>query len=363
MGEPVPYGESSSTLYRAARRRRRRERRGARGRGTGDGDGGRGRRPRWGRRIAVLVLALVVLVAAWAVVTYFWAGSRLKETGALADYAGRPEDGTGTNWLIIGSDTRSDLSREERKKLHVGGGGERNTDTVMLLHYGAAGPYLVSLPRDSYVTIAGHGRGKINSAYATGGPKLLTRTVEQATGLRVDHYAEVDFLGFTRIVDALDGVRICLDEPLRDEKSGADMKAGCQTLDGRRALAFVRARYSDPEGDLGRVKRQRQLLSALVQEGTGAPVVLNPFRLYPFLGSALDSVTVDKGTGVLSLGRMAWKVRGLTGGDGGTTTVPLANPGLSVPGAGDVVVWDAARARELFEQLRRDVPITATKVK
>ena len=162
---------------------------------------------------------------------------------------------------------------------------------------------------------------------------------------------------------ALDGVRICLEEPLRDKKAGADLRAGCQTLDGRQALAFVRARYSDPKGDLGRVERQRKLLSALVREGTGAGVVLNPFRLYPFLGAALDAVTVDRGTGVLSLTRMAWQVRGLTGGKGGTTTVPVTNAGLSVPGAGDVVVWDPAGARELFDQLRRDVPITATKVK
>lgn len=361
MGEPVPYGESSSTLYRAARGRRGKWRkRGWRG------DGGkRSRRPRrrgWRGLLLTLLVVLVVLVAA-AVGTYVWAGSRVKKTEALADYAGRPGDGKGTSWLIIGSDTRSDLTREERQNLHVGGGGQRNTDTVMVLHYGASGPYLVSIPRDSYVTVPGHGQGKINSAYALGGPKLLTRTVEQATGLRLDHYAEIDFLGFTRVVDALDGVRICLDKPLRDEKSGADLDAGCQNLDGRQALAFVRARYSDPEGDLGRVKRQRQLLSALVEKGTSAPVVLNPFRLYPFLGAALDAVTVDKGTGVPSLTRMAWKVRGLTGGKGGTTTVPVTNTGLSVPGAGDVVVWDRAAARELFDQLRRDVPITATKVK
>lgn len=346
MGEPVPYGESSSTLYRAAPGRRRR----------------RPRRP-WRRNLLLALLVVLVVLIGAVVGTYVWAGSRVKETEALADYPGRPGRGKGTNWLIIGSDTRSDLSRKERQDLHVGGGGQRNTDTVMLLHYGASGPYLVSLPRDSYVAVPGHGRGKINSAYALGGPELLTRTVEQATGLRLDHYAEVDFLGFTHVVDALDGVRICLDKPLRDEKSGADLDAGCQRLDGRRALAFVRARYSDPEGDLGRVKRQRQLLSALVREGTGASVVLNPFRLYPFLGSALDAVTVDKGTGVLSLTRMAWKVRGLTGGEGGTTTVPVTNPGLSVPGAGDVVVWDPTGARELFDQLRRDVPITATKVK
>ncbi|NSC22143.1 LytR family transcriptional regulator [Streptomyces albus subsp. chlorinus] len=336
----------------------------------GESGGGTLRRaggPRPGRRwpkVAVLVLVVLFLLVAAAVsATYLWAGTRLQQTDALADYPGRPPRGKGTNWLIIGSDTRADLSRAQREKLHVGGGGQRNTDTVMLLHYGDAGPYLVSLPRDSYVAVPGHGKGKLNAAYARGGPKLLTRTVEQATGLRLDHYAEIDFLGFTHLVDALDGVRVCLRKPLRDTKAGADLPAGCRTLDGEEALAFVRARYSDPEGDLGRVRRQRQLLSALVREGTEAPVVADPFRFYPFLGSALDAVTVDRMSSVGSLTRMGWEIRGLTRGHGGTATVPVANPGLSVPGAGSVVTWDPSGSRVLFDQLRQDVPITATAVK
>ena len=345
-------GESTGTLYRAGRPWRGRK-----------GGGWRRAVVRAGLVVLLVVLALVLVLAAVLGGTYLWADGRLRGTAALAGYPGRPEAGRGTNWLIVGSDTRSDLTGKEREELHVGGGGQRNTDTVMVLHHGNAGPYLVSIPRDSYVPVPGHGRGKVNSAYALGGPKLLSRTVEQATGLRLDHYAEIDFLGFTHVVDALDGVRVCLDKPLRDEKAGAKLRAGCRTLDGRQALAFVRARYSDPEGDLGRVKRQRALLSALVREGTGASSVLDPFRLYPFLGAALDAVTVDHGSGVMSLTRMAWKVRGLTGGTGGTATVPVKNAGLSVPGVGDVVAWDTPGARELFHQLRRDVPITATTVK
>ncbi|MGW8374568.1 LCP family protein [Streptomyces sp. ODS28] len=336
---------SSTTLYRSASRRR----------GDGRGRGGGGRTL---RRALAAFLALVVLVA---VGTYVWAEQRLRETPALSDYAGRPEPGEGTNWLVIGTDSRSDLSKEQRQQLHVGGADERNTDTMMVLHYGSSGPYLVSLPRDSYVSIPGHGKNKINSAYAQGGAKLLTRTVEQATGLRLDHYAEVDFLGFTGIVDALGGVRVCLDAALHDEKAGADLEKGCQTLDGKQALAFARARYSDPQGDLGRVKRQQKLLGAIASQATSPGTLLNPFRFYPFTGAALDATTVDDGSGVPSLTWMAWKVRGLTAGHGGTTTVPVANGGLSLPGIGDVVVWDDAGARELFDQLRRDVPITATR--
>lgn len=354
MSDQLPP-PSNSTLYRAERH--------FRGRKRGPGRNARRpgpRRPGRLRRTALLVAALVVIVSAG---TYAWAEHRLKETPALADYAGRPESGRGTNWLVIGTDSRADLTPEQREELHVGGADERNTDTMMVLHYGSSGPYLVSLPRDSYVPVPGHGRAKLNSAYASGGPKLLTRTVEETTGLRLDHYAEVDFLGFTGIVDALGGVRICLDKPLHDEKSGADLDAGCQKLDGNQALAFARARYSDPEGDLGRVKRQQKLLGAIAKQATSPSVLLNPFRFYPFTGAALDAATVDEGTGVPSLTWMAWKVRGLTKGDGGTTTVPVANSALSVPGTGDVVLWDRDRARELFEQLGRDVPITATQVK
>ncbi|GAB2831046.1 LCP family protein [Streptomyces daliensis] len=354
-GGPLPP-QSSSTLYRAAPRWHRRGHAPEPGRQRGG--------PRRAlRRACLVVLVLAVLLAAVVGATWIWAGTQLRETAAFAGDDVRSEAGEGTNWLVIGTDTRSDLSADEREELHVGGAGERNTDTMMLLHYGDAGPYLVSIPRDSYVTVPGHGKAKINSAYALGGPKLLTRTVEAATGLRLDHYAEVDFHGFVGVVDALDGVEICLDAPLKDEKAGADLRAGCQTLDGRQALAFVRARYSDPEGDLGRVRRQRQLLSALVHEATGPATLLNPFRLHGFLDATLEALTVDNGTGVPSLTRMAWEIRGLTGGDGGTATVPVTNAGLSVPGAGDVVVWDRSRAGELFDQLRRDVPITATEVK
>ncbi|NLU70890.1 LCP family protein [Streptomyces sp. HNM0574] len=360
-GGPLPP-ESSSTLYRAGGRRGSR-----RPRGAWPGWSARERvvRPRgyaW-RRVKVIALVLAVLAVLDVAGTYLWAQGRLRQTAAMPEDEGRPEPGEGTNWLVIGTDTRSGLTKRERDELHVGGADERNTDTMMLLHHGEAGPYLVSLPRDSYVDVPGRGRAKLNSAYATGGPRLLTRTVEQATGLRVDHYAEVDFLGFVDIVDAMGGVDLCLDEPLRDEKAGADLDAGCQELDGKQALGFVRARYTDAAGDLGRVRRQQQLLAAMVREATGPGALLNPFAFFSLAGSVLDAVTVDNGTGVLSLTWMAWQVRGLTGGDGGTTTVPVADAGLDVAGMGDVVLWDSARARALFDQLRRDVPITATRVR
>ncbi|GFH63936.1 hypothetical protein Srut_04500 [Streptomyces rutgersensis] len=199
------------------------------------------------------VVALAVVVAGAGTALYLWADGRLRSTEAFGEYPGRPKAGRGTDWLLIGSDSRATLTPEQRRELHVGSNEVRSTDTLMIVHQGGHGTTTVSLPRDSYVAIPGHGRGKINSAFALGGPKLLTRTVEQATGLRLDHFAEVDFLGFVDVVDALGGVRVRVPAGgLRDERSGAGFAAGCQEMDGVQALAYVRARYSDPEGDLGR---------------------------------------------------------------------------------------------------------------
>ncbi|MEV0602981.1 LCP family protein [Streptomyces sp. NPDC050315] len=311
----------------------------------------------WPRRIALLVTVLVLLALALAAALFFWAGGQLRQMDALSGYSDRPAAGKGTNWLLVGSDSRRDLTARQQQELHVGHDAVRNTDTVMLLHYGDSGPYLVSLPRDSYVAVPGHGKNKINAAYGLGGPKLLSRTVEQATGLRVDHYAEVDFIGLVRVVDALGGVRLCLDAPLKDEKSGADFPAGCSQMNGTQALAYVRARYSDPKGDLGRVQRQRQLISAVSEKMLGPGTLLNPFRTVPALDAALAAVRVDGRTGVVDLTQMGLSMKQVANGSGTATTVPVTGPGTVVAGAGDVLVWDAERARRLFRALRTDEPI------
>src|SRR6202012_2658863 len=122
---------------------------------------------------------------------------------------------------------------------------------------------MVSLPRDSYVPIPGYGRDKINAAFAMGGARLLVQTVEQATGLRLDHYVEVGFSGFAAVVDALGGVTLCPGAPIDDPLAGIDLPAGCQKLDGRDALGYVRSRAT-PRADLDRMVNQRQFMSALL---------------------------------------------------------------------------------------------------
>ncbi|MFI9049155.1 LCP family protein [Streptomyces sp. NPDC053427] len=300
---------------------------------------------------------MLVLVVACGAALYGYASERVRHVAALADYPGRPPAGKGTNWLLVGSDSRAGLTSRQREDLHVGNDRVRNTDTIMVLHSGRHGPYLVSLPRDSYVPVPGHGRAKINEAYADGGPRLLTRTVERATGLRIDRYAEVSFLGVVRLVDAVGGVRLCLPEPLRDTRAGADFAAGCHRMDGRQALAFVRARYADPQGDLGRVKRQRRLIGAVADKMLGPGVLWNPFRLVPVLGAALASLAVDDASGTPELLAMARSMKEVAGGGGATVTVPVASPGVSMGEAGDVLLWDANGARRLFGALRVDAVI------
>lgn len=309
-------------------------------------------RRRWGRRVLIALLVLLLLLVG----TYFYLDSRLNRIDVFTDYAGRPADTPGTNWLIVGSDSRAGLTKAQRKEFHTGYAAGRRTDTMMLLHTGAHGPTLVSLPRDSYVPIPGHGRNKLNAAFSFGGPKLLVRTVESVTGIRIDHYAEIGFGGFVGMTDAVGGVRVCLPAPIKDKDAGIDLPAGCQTLEGGQALGYVRSRHTFASQDLQRVQNQRKFLAALVQKATGPGVLLNPFRIIPFVLRTTSDFSVDQGDHLNDLAGFAWAMRGLTGGNGLTTTVPVGGSG-SAAGVGAYITWDRARALELFTDLKDDKPV------
>ena len=157
------------------------------------------------------------------------------------------------------------------------------SDTILLLHIPSNGgrAVLVSLPRDSYVQIPGYGNNKINAAYSFGGPKLLARTVQNNTGLRIDHYMGIGFGGLVNVVNAVGGVNMCLPRPIHDQASGLHLKAGCQTLDGAQALAYVRDRHTFADQDLQRVQDQRIFLRALLRKMTSPGTMLNPFAAVP----------------------------------------------------------------------------------
>ncbi|HEY8481035.1 MAG TPA: LCP family protein [Spirillospora sp.] len=311
----------------------------------------RRRRRRGGRVFGAVLLVLVLILVGG----YFYLDSRLKREAVLVDYPGRVADTPGTNWLIVGSDSREGLSKEDQKRLRTGFAAGRRTDSMMLLHYGSGGTALISLPRDSYVEIPGKGRNKLNAAFAFGGPKLLVRTVEQATGIHIDHYAEIGFGGFVGVVDALGGVDMCIKEDIKDPKAGLDLKAGCQTLDGGQALGYVRTR-AYARADLQRVENQRQFFGALMKKAASPGTMLNPFRSIPLALNATDNFLVDEGDHLHHLVRMMWAMRGVSGGDGVTTTVPIGGNG-SAAGVGAYITWDRTRSSKLFNAIKQDQAI------
>ncbi|MHA6805485.1 LCP family protein [Salinifilum ghardaiensis] len=301
---------------------------------------------------AVLLVLLLALVGFLAYVDY-----SLKREPALPTGGDRPQDGPGTNWLLVGSDSREGLDEQQRAELGTGEAAGRRTDTVMLVHVPEAGgePTMVSLPRDSLVTIPGQGEGKLNSAFAHGGPQLLTRTVEANTGLRVDHYAEVGLGGFAGITDAVGGVEVCPEEPMQDPKANLDLQPGCQTLRGPQALGYVRSRAT-AEGDLDRVQRQREFLAALTEKVSSPQVLANPLRLFPLILDTSQSFRVDTGDHVWHLGALGYAMQGITSGRGVTTTVPFGGFGETEDGA-SVVEWDTEAAQQLFGALAEDAPV------
>jgi LCP family protein required for cell wall assembly len=344
---------------------------GAGGTGGPGGHGGRGDRPApdWRRRIKLTAITVTVVLLATTIGTYFWADSKLNREVDLSKVIDRPEAGEGTNYLIVGSDSREGLSADQKKELHTGSADGKRTDSMMILHTGSNGPTLVSLPRDSNVTIPtfvgsesgktfkGTGRQvKLNAAYAEDGPELLVRTVEANTGLHIDHYVEIGFAGFANIVDAVGGVEIDIPKGgLKDTKSGANFEAGKQTLNGEQSLAFVRTRYALARSDLDRTKNQQKFLAALAGQTATPSTVLNPFKLYPTMSAGLDTLIVDKDMSLFDLADMFWAMKGVTGGDGKSMNMPISGNA----GNGNLQ-WNTEKVKQLVQQLKNDETVTVS---
>ncbi|HEY7145032.1 MAG TPA: LCP family protein [Streptosporangiaceae bacterium] len=305
--------------------------------------GRRGWRP---RRILAIIAVIVALLLVAVVGLYFYFNGKLDRKNVLVGYAGRPAPADGQNWLITGSDSRQGLTGREERVLATGHdiSGHRS-DTILVLHIGAGRPVLVSIPRDSYVEIPGHGLNKINAAYAFGGPKLLAKTVQNATGLYINHFMGIGFGGLVSVVNAIGGVHMCIPGPMTDPKAGLHLKAGCQTLNGDQALGFVRTRNFS-ESDLQREQDQRQFIKALLNKMTSTGTILNPFASIPAASGAAGALTVDQGASLYNLISVAFALRNPL-----TTTVPIANANLQTS-AGDAVQWNTADAKILFNALR-----------
>ncbi|MEU8122710.1 LCP family protein [Spirillospora sp. NPDC049024] len=212
----------------------------------------------------------------------FYDGEIKRVSGALPTAGGRPSSsGRGENWLLIGSDRRADIPSMGAR-----------ADTIMLVHLSGRGDRvsLISIPRDAWVPVPGHGLTKINAAFAHGGPSLLIRTVEQLTRVRVDHYAALDFGGFVKMTDALGGVDVTVTKTTHDPMHDRTWQAGRHHLNGAEALDFVRQRWNLPAGDLDRIKRQQAFLHALAARALDTR---NPIKIDRFVRASTRSVTVD----------------------------------------------------------------------
>jgi LCP family protein required for cell wall assembly len=306
------------------------------------------------RRLALLVCgamsAVVLLVAGGAWGLTGWVNDTIKRVNAgTADSAASGP----LNILVAGVDQRTGLTHHQEVMLHVGNDVSTNSDTLMLVHVSAdrSKVTVVSIPRDSWVNIPGHGMSKINAAYGLGGPKLMVQTIEQATGLTINHYAEVNFLGFVKIIDALGGVNICLAQPVDDTYSGLQLSAGQHHVDGITALAYARDRHSFATSDLARIQDQQKLLSTALSAAIRSGLLANPIKLSSFISATVSALTVDQG---LNVSALADQMRGISTQDVRFTTVPLGNYDYHAPDGEVAVQWDQQTAGAMFGKLKND---------
>lgn len=313
-----------------------------------------------GRRIVGWVcVALSAIVVAACLVAY---GAYLKLEGninhqdvnAQIGPSGRPKKlNNAENILLVGSDSRSGANA---KYGHADGA---RSDTMILLHISPGGGQTVGLsfPRDLMVPIPDCGShpaqpvGMINFAFTEGGPVCSLKTIEQLTGIRIDHFVDVDFTGFKAIVDALGGVEICLPQNVADKDSGLYLSKGYHLVKGEQALAYVRNRHGLGDGsDLGRIKRQQEFLSSVAKKALSAGTLADPSKLWPLLNAGTKSLTTDTGFDPSAMLSLASSLHGLTAGKIKFATVPWG----AYPADPNRVALAQPAADELFTALRDD---------
>ncbi len=331
--------------------------------------------------VAASASALVMLVGALGMGSYVWASQRIRTFGSTVpvtvspggspppsptpDIAGRC-DVRACNYLLLGSDSRAGLSREEQIAFGTDQdiGGENRADTIILVHTEPKQRRAVflSFPRDLWVEIPGRGMGKINSAFEGGvdggGPARVARTITNLTGLRINHVLYVDLAGFQGLVDALGGVEICVPYPMQDPLTGLDVQAGCQRFDGRTALAYVRTRHQvcDKIPDFARIGRQQQFLRAVIAKLLSPSMLLRLPTLVPEL---VEHFVVDEGLAhPAELVYLAGQLNGVNTGAADFRVVPTAPAGTYVDGQYlSIVRLVEPDASRLFEALREGRPL------
>ncbi|MDO4413333.1 LCP family protein [Cutibacterium sp.] len=294
---------------------------------------------------------LLVAWLVWLVALPSYALSHTETVDATPD-GQRGASHPGTLVLLVGNDERQNLTTKQQKELGTGTQTGLRTDTMLLLYMPPHGKnVLISLPRDSYLPIPEHGHNKLNAAYSIGGAKLLVRTIEKATNLRVDGYVEIGLGGFVEVVDAVGGVDVTLDKPMVDQDSHTNLPAGTQTLDGVQALGYVRMRKADPLGDLGRVKRQQKVASQVAKKALSPWTFINPVRYWNLNKAASHAVKLGSDTSALTTLKTARGLMKASGSDGIKMTVPLSSTS-AYTSAGSSVLWNDEKAAQLWDALR-----------
>ena len=296
-----------------------------------------------------LVLALLLVWVLYLVIVPVYAWTKVDKVD-FEPKGSRPDDQPGTTYLMVGSDSRGDLTKEQRKQYHTGDASGQRTDTIMLLHTGDGPNLLMSIPRDSLVEIPGHGTTKINAAYAygyangggaDGGAQLLVKTLEQNTGIRIDDYVEIGLGGLAGVVDAVGGITICPTEAMEDKLAGLDIKKGCQEADGTTALGYARSRHTSNIGDIDRVKHQREVVAAVGDEVLSPWTFLNPVRYWRLNMAMPDFFAFGEGASPVTAAKWAMAM----------TNVDLS---CVVPISDLAVHWDPSRSKQMFDYIKQD---------
>ncbi|MEO5876534.1 MAG: LCP family protein, partial [Streptosporangiaceae bacterium] len=319
------------------------------------------RRKRRTLSITAAASAFVLLSsgAAWAFQDYLHGKVKTVDIAVGGDHSG-PKGAM--NILLAGVDRRDGMSLSDIRKLHLGREQGARSDTMMLMHVSKDHDKvtIVSLPRDTLVTIPAHGtsraqKGKLTWAYSYGGAQLMKDTIENLTGVTIDHYVEVNFLGFLKVVDAVGGVNVCTPTAINDRDSGLRLTPGTHHVDGAQALAFARARHGLGE-DIGRMQRQQEFMSSLMNQAIGK--IKDPVTATRFLSAVLGAVRVDPGL-KKDLSKLADQFKDLSLGSVQFAKVPIEsqNHNEVIGGANQsTVLLDKKGADALFRRIGKDEP-------
>lgn len=300
---------------------------------------------RRGLRIVALILLVLILAAlATGVAAALSANSQIDRINVKGL---QPVQGGQRNILLVGSDQREGMTKAQRRRLGTGRTGGNRTDTILLLSIKGSRAAMLSFPRDLYVQRCDGTQGRINAAYGIGGPSCLVRTVSELSGIPITQFLEVDFLGFHDIVQAVGGVRMCLKEPISDDDANIDLDKGCQRLNGKESLGYVRVRKID--NDLGRIERQQRFMRNLAREIAQPSTVFNPVRLFSTGNAVGSALTADRGLGLTDLVSLARAGAAMGEGSFPQFAVPATN---TFVGAAAVLDVTESEAEPLFQSFR-----------